>query len=117
MLYIHGGYNTDKGVLGDLQVISLKGEGGFKWREVELKGDAATMPGRLRNHTGVVYQQSLVVFGGQNEKNKSNNLMWLYNFEANRWKRQQPEARIPALDSHSAVIEGENMYVFGGFVD
>lgn len=59
----------------------------------------------------------MVIFGGQNELNQSNNKIWIYNFMEQTWKIKYPDIQIESLDSHAAVVHEKEMYVFGGFND
>ena len=58
-----------------------------------------------------------MIFGGQNGENRSNNLLWVYDFAQAKWSRVEPNINVPNLDSHAAVSEGSKMYIFGGFKD
>lgn len=59
----------------------------------------------------------MVMFGGQNEENRSTNKMWVYDFSEESWSIKYSDIKVENLDSHASVVEGQTMYVFGGFRD
>lgn len=65
-MYVHGGYDVDKGVLGDFNKIDLKEDNrntDYSW--VELNNTCEGKVIKLKNHTSINYQDKIIVFGGQ----------------------------------------------------
>lgn len=58
----------------------------------------------------------MCIFGGQRTEYESSNDAYLYSFDTAKWRRVQPGADLPKMDSHSAVLHGDSMFVFGGYV-
>lgn len=115
-LYIYGGYEVDSGVLGDFWRLNLGNqEGGFRWEM--LPADKHDYPGKLRSHTAVAHSNSMYLFGGQRNVGQNSNLTYVYSFVEREWKViAATEKEVPALDSHSAVVLGQNMLIFGGYL-
>ena len=62
-LYIHGGYDADKGVLSDFHCIDLTEDGeAFEWKK--LNNSIQGKPIRLKGHSAIVHKTSMVLFGG-----------------------------------------------------
>jgi hypothetical protein len=74
-------------------------------------------PGRRKGHSAVVYKTSMVMFGGQVHDGEGTNLTFLYDFNKAFWDKIAPSPDLPKLDSHSAFMIDEVMYVYGGFKD
>jgi N-acetylneuraminic acid mutarotase len=80
---------------------------------INARGD---VPRSRDDHTAVVYDGSMVVFGGFVEGSERTNEIYRYYFRDNRWERilvlgkMQPVPRA----GHSAVVYGDTMLVFGG---
>ena len=116
VLYVHGGYDADLGLLSDFYKMDLKSkEQGFKW--VSLPTKDPNYPGKLKSHVAVVYKDDLVIFGGQTVELSNTNLVWKYNFLNEKWTKIVPNTDIPRLDSHKAVVRDNWMFVYGGFID
>ena len=65
-MYVHGGYDVDKGVLSDFHKIDLTEEkrtGDYTW--VELNNTCEGKPIRLKNHTAISYGDRIILFGGE----------------------------------------------------
>lgn len=62
-LYIHGGYDADRGVMSDFNYIDVADDcESFEWKKLNntLNGE----PLRLKNHSAVTYKTLLILFGG-----------------------------------------------------
>lgn len=63
-MYIHGGYDADKGVMADFNYIDVADDcESFEWKKLAnlVNGE----PLRLKNHAAVIYKTLLIVFGGE----------------------------------------------------
>lgn len=62
-LFIHGGYDVDKGILNDFYEMDLHEDcDEYLWKKVNnVCGDREI---KLKGHTGVVYKERLIVYGG-----------------------------------------------------
>jgi len=84
----------------------------FEWRIVKTSGEG---PGAIEEHTAVVYNRNIVVYGGYCLKGRH---VWIFNTEEKHWTckpvgddpRRFPQPR----SGHAACVIGENMWVFGG---
>jgi N-acetylneuraminic acid mutarotase len=86
---------------------------GCVWEQMEV----VEGPGELRSHSACVAGTSMIVFGGTNFENESNNLVWLYTPMSNTWQLAQTEGQHPCpRHSHSAstIKSGTYMIMFGG---
>ena len=96
-----------------------EGQPTLHWQEVNAQG--VKRPGAISNHTSVIYNKKMYLFGGSNGLN-SNETFYAFDPATNMWEivRHKPadndEAnKPPASDEHSAVVSGDHMYIFGGF--
>jgi hypothetical protein len=84
-----------------------------QWFKLDTFGE---VPSRRFGHTGVVHEASkrLIVFGGWNGRDTLNDVHSL-NLETNEWtKLETSGVSPPHRYRHTAVICGDNMFVFGG---
>jgi len=59
----------------------------------------------------------MVIFGGQVHDGEGTNLTFVYDFNKAFWDKIVPSADLPKLDSHSAFLIDDIMYIYGGFKD
>ena len=78
------------------------------------------MPHTRDEHSCVVHNESMLVFGGFAFGERSNSI-FKYNFRMNTWEKINPKSKAAPCPraGHSAVIrynkeEGDHMYIFGG---
>ena len=87
---------------------------GGEWMEIDTKGKR---PAKRRAHSGVVAgKKELVIFGGKSGETKQP-LKDLWTLNLNDWTwREHVNVRFPGppRKGHSAVIVGDEMFVFGG---
>ena len=63
-LFVHGGYDVDKGILSDFYYIDVSEDSpAFEWKKLESSIDG--QPIKLKSHTAVVYKNYFVIFGGE----------------------------------------------------
>lgn len=113
-MYIYGGHITQPSseyfhtVKQDLYECNLTTR---EWRVVSVDEGAP----KRTEHTAVVYNNSMVVFGGYSGNGYENSVM-VFNFATNQWSQLATQGESPsARSAHTAVVVGNSMYVFGGW--
>jgi len=113
-MYIYGGHITQPSseyfhtVKQDLYEYDLITRG---WREIPVSEGAP----RRTEHTAVVYNNSMVIFGGYSGNGYENSVM-VFNFAAQAWQQLVAQGEAPsARSAHTAVVVGNSMYIFGGW--
>jgi len=72
-------------------------------------------PGYLSNHSSVVYDDKIYVFGGITENNMKSNILYELDVEQNSWRIVNAQGRAPRPRSdHAACVLGCKMYIIGG---
>lgn len=61
-MYVYGGYDINTGIMNDFNVIDLSGD--IEWQTISMESQDG-YPGRRCNHTAVVYDGWMIVFGGK----------------------------------------------------
>ena len=56
------------------------------------------------------------MFGGEKATSLSNNNIYSFDFITRKWTLIPSKEGIPKLDSHSAIVIGNKMYVYGGYI-
>eukprot|EP00026_Physarum_polycephalum_P006373 Phypoly_transcript_06415.p1 GENE.Phypoly_transcript_06415~~Phypoly_transcript_06415.p1 ORF type:complete len:521 (+),score=76.80 Phypoly_transcript_06415:80-1642(+) len=109
-MYVYGGLNAGQD-LGDLSVYSPTEK---SWKEV---GGTMLFAGRW-GHTAVIHSNSMFIFGGTC-KNAAVADILQFNFENQSWSTVESvsEAKPPARRYHTAVVQGDFMYVLGGLAN
>jgi N-acetylneuraminic acid mutarotase len=65
----------------------------------------------------VIYEGSMVIFGGFVEGGTRTNAIYRYYFKENKWEAVQPlvAGSLPSNRAgHTAIVYGDSMIVFGG---
>jgi N-acetylneuraminic acid mutarotase len=113
-MYIYGGHITQPSseyfhtVKQDMYECNLTTR---EWREVPV-GEGAP---RRTEHTAVVHNNTMVVFGGYSGNGYENSVM-TFNFQVGQWHQLATTGEAPsARSAHTAVVVGHSMYVFGGW--
>ena len=70
----------------------------------------------MKSHTAVVHKDTIYLFGGENSPINSTNLIFAYCVESKKWEKIKPNIAIPKVDSHSAVVFEDKMFVYGGYI-
>ncbi|XP_030613949.1 leucine-zipper-like transcriptional regulator 1 homolog [Archocentrus centrarchus] len=93
-----------------------------EWTELNCTGEAA--PEELEGHTMVAHEGFLYVFGGLLDSAYSacRCALWVFDIAKQKWVRRQEKSSLQKLTptnrkSHSAVVLGSAMLMYGGFVD
>mmetsp|Transcript_31762 Transcript_31762/g.90585 ORF Transcript_31762/g.90585 Transcript_31762/m.90585 type:complete len:512 (-) Transcript_31762:53-1588(-) len=84
-----------------------------KWSIVGVKG---TIPKARYRTSAVAYRNRMLVIGGHDGAKHLNDF-FQFNFDSLEWSLVDTSGQVPPpspRDSHSAVISGECMYLFGG---
>ncbi len=114
-LYIHGGYDVDRGILGDFYEMDMTAsEQEFVWTKLNNLCDGKEI--KLKSHTAVSHKETMYLFGGERGTSLGNNILYKYDFIAKTWNSVAPSNDVPKLDSHSAVAIDGKMYVYGGYM-
>lgn len=86
-------------------------------RETAWKRLSASGPQRT-GHTAVLYRDSMIVFGGEDEKGTLHNDVHAFSLDKSAWSKLSTTGDAPSgRTGHSAVVHGSSMYVFGGATD
>ncbi|KAF1776332.1 Kelch-type beta propeller [Phytophthora cactorum] len=83
---------------------------------LEPTAGQGSVPSRRFGHSGVVHTETnrLIVFGGWDGRDTLNDL-YEYSFVTNEWRKLETTGNSPPHRyRHTAVIFGDNMFVFGG---
>lgn len=108
-IYVFGGYNGSSR-FNDLCGYDLQAR---RWSRLQATG---AVPSRRFGHSGVVHEATnrLIVFGGWDGRDTLNDL-FEYSFVTNEWRKMETKGNSPPHRyRHTAVIFGDNMFVFGG---
>jgi N-acetylneuraminic acid mutarotase len=114
-MYIYGGHITQvpsseyfHTVKNDMFECNLNTR---EWREVP-SGEGGP---RRTEHTAVVHNNTMVVFGGYSGAGYENSAM-VFDFETSQWQQLATSGECPsARSAHTAVVVGHSMFVFGGW--
>ncbi|KAK7695007.1 hypothetical protein QCA50_002195 [Cerrena zonata] len=89
----------------------------FVYQRLHTTGDS---PGPRCGHTGVLYWNSLIVWGGETRRNPSDSgpldkAVYILDLETLEWHRIAVEGESPeARSGHVAAVVDKKMYMFGG---
>lgn len=65
----------------------------------------------------MVYGSTIYFFGGEKSPIVSNNLVFAFDIIKGVWTKIKPNIEnVPKVDSHSAVVYGQKMYIYGGYI-
>ncbi|XP_060529678.1 uncharacterized protein LOC132704051 isoform X2 [Cylas formicarius] len=119
-IYVFGGeVGFSAGTETPLWVYELKGN---TWKKLRTKKGVSTPIGR-RGHTSLVYNGTMLIYGGYQDLRGSCGDLWAFHFETESWHLLwSPPAKsadyFPApRHKHSAVIHDESMWIYGGMTD
>jgi N-acetylneuraminic acid mutarotase len=114
-LFVHGGYDVDKGIIGDFYEMDISEEcDEYIWKKQHNTCDGKEI--KLKSHTGVTHKEKLIIFGGEITTSQSNSVVYIYDFVTKKWRSIPPKGEVPRLDSHCAVTVENKMYVYGGYI-
>ena len=112
-LYIFGGYDGQQRC-NDLHRYNFQTN---CWMPIDIDSAAIT-PSRRDRHSAVVFEDFFYVFGGFDGRSRVNDIH-AFDLENNKWHEVDgPLYGVRILPtprhSHSAVVYGQSMYIFGG---
>lgn len=86
------------------------------WKEILTKG---ALPRRRSYHSAVSWRNTLFTLGGQDLREGALEGLWMLRLDANhpdteRWVKLKIQGGPPAISRHSAVLNNNFMYVYGG---
>lgn len=114
-LFVHGGYDVDKGIAGDFYEMDLSEDClEFVWKKMNNSCEGKQI--KLKSHTGVTFKENLILFGGEKATGLSNNIVYIYDFVTKNWRSIVPQIDVPKVDSHCAVVIDSKMFIYGGYV-
>ncbi len=114
-LFVHGGYDVDKGIAGDFYEMDLSEDClEFVWKKMNNSCEGKQI--KLKSHTGVTFKENLILFGGEKATGLSNNIVYIYDFVTKNWRSIVPQIDIPKVDSHCAVVIDSKIFIYGGYV-
>jgi N-acetylneuraminic acid mutarotase len=73
-----------------------------------------SMPPKRAGHSMVIYQDSLVIFGGKDEENSKLNDVWEFNLNTYQWTEFRLDEPPLPRSGHSAYVYRDFMIIFGG---
>lgn len=85
----------------------------LKWEIVNARGE---IPSSREDHSAVIYEGSMVIFGGFTINGERSNEIYRYYFKDNKWEKVSVlglDAPVPRA-GHSAIVFGDSMVIFGG---
>ncbi|KAM3861752.1 leucine-zipper-like transcriptional regulator 1 homolog [Diretmus argenteus] len=94
-----------------------------EWTELVCTSEAA--PEELEEHSVVAHEGFLYAFGGMLDSSYTEWRcpLWVFDIGKQKWvhwqgKKSSPQTQMPAnRKSHSAVVFGSAMFVYGGYID
>ncbi len=115
-LYFFGGYQRKIGnYFNDLFYFDLDGS---KWTNIPHNANTASdVPSPRTDHTVVLFEGSIYVFGGYDGKSRFNDLFKCkLRGGKHNWKRIDAEGTVPLNRfGHAAVVVKNSMFVIGGW--
>ena len=64
MMFIHGGYNTENGILDDFYSIDLSDDKSeFAWLKLNNQIDGKSI--KVKDHSGIIWKGMIILFGGE----------------------------------------------------
>lgn len=79
--YLHGGYNCDEGILGDMYMAKFNDPDDHQWHQI--KQSSLKIVGKLRYHTLTSYLSYLICIGGQKSQCENNSEVFSFNLKTN----------------------------------
>jgi hypothetical protein len=103
-MYVFGGDNST----GEDDIMYRLDLGTKQWNKIQTKGGLARV-----DATAVVYRGKIYCYGGKVQKTHSKNFS-VFDFDTNTWTNL-PNGEVPELEGHSVAVDGDKMYLYGGF--
>ncbi|KAG5877984.1 hypothetical protein JTB14_032215 [Gonioctena quinquepunctata] len=119
-IYVFGGeVGFSAGTETPLWVYDIKAN---SWKKKRTKKGVATPKGR-RGHTALVHNGSMLIYGGYQDLRGSCSELWAYHFDTGSWHlvstspSRGSDQSPPPRHKHSAVLQGDSMWIYGGMTD
>ncbi|KAF8382230.1 hypothetical protein PRIPAC_71372 [Pristionchus pacificus] len=111
--YLWGGRNDESGACDLLHAFNPVDN---SWRTLATKG---RIPPARDGHSAVVHEGKMIVFGGFEEQDQRfSQETFIFDFATATWTEMATTGDRPAWrDFHTAVVIGDDMFVFGGRCD
>ncbi|XP_032242533.1 uncharacterized protein LOC5516806 isoform X1 [Nematostella vectensis] len=108
-LYMYGG----RGACSSLKDLWRYDIGDNAWMSVPSSGD--NRPPSLQEHTMTAFKEKLIIFGGEFTSSTETPL-WMFDTTSLSWSRSFQRGPVNRK-SHSAVVCGDCLFIFGGYID
>ena len=110
-LIVFGGCYVDDVCYRDLFVFYPESS---TWAKPKRFGDPPSPRGL---HTASLVNETVYVFGGADAEGVQRNDLFLLDVETFSWTSKVPQGQLPdAREGHSAAVDGDLIYFFGGYV-
>lgn len=110
-MYIYGGFEDFRGSSGQLWEFNMLTQ---RWDLKNLSSTSACHPEPRHNHSAIVYNDSMYVYGGLSNLKPLSDL-WRWNWRDKRWYKERTRGTSPGqLHGHTAIQAFGSMFVFGG---
>ncbi|XP_019625858.1 PREDICTED: kelch domain-containing protein 3-like isoform X1 [Branchiostoma belcheri] len=91
-----------------------------RWKKLPIPThsdpDYQSVPYMRYGHTAVAVGEKVYLFGGRNDSEGADNILYCFDTTTLRWSCPQVTgATPPARDGHSLCVVDDNLYVFGGY--
>jgi N-acetylneuraminic acid mutarotase len=111
-------YNSSVFIIGGIKSDGTSSKEIFKydvarntWQVCIQKGH---LPGARDDHTCLLYNDEIILFGGYESGIRSNDLL-RYKISTGVWTQQEFKGKVPCPRAgHSAVIKGDQLVIFAG---
>ncbi len=85
-----------------------------EWKVIsDLSKATDTHPETRDEHAAVLWNDTIVIFGGNVQGFKSNDV-WFYHIKENRWEEVKADSSPPERSNHAYGLVGDTLYIFGG---
>ncbi|CAI2364122.1 unnamed protein product [Moneuplotes crassus] len=85
-----------------------------EWKVIsDLSNETGDQPITRDEHSAVLWNDTIVIFGGNVKGFKSNDV-WFYHVNENKWEEVKADNSPPERSNHAYTISGDKMYIFGG---
>lgn len=79
----------------------------------DLSNNKIVQPITRDEHSANLWNDTMVIFGGNAKGFKSNDL-WLYHFKENKWEEIKIDLSPVERSNHASALINDKLYIFGG---
>jgi N-acetylneuraminic acid mutarotase len=108
-MYVFGGIDSSKNALSDFHVFNFKTN---EWSQVKATG---SLPGPRYHHSAEIFDNRLVIIGGQTAISSFLNDFIEFSFDSKTWKSVESKEMPSARAGHMTFVHEGSLYLFGGF--